>query len=405
MLELYAAKSMSGSHLFPHLRTSWLSAALAAAVAGCGQDPAAPGPGPSVVFLTQPTTAIAGQVIQPPVAVTVRGASNPATVTVTLDPNPCGWLLAGSLAAQVVETVARFPDLSLDKVGLGFTLRASSGQVSAVSAPFDVRSDIVTEAVVLENVLCLKPNPQSDGESLAYVPEDDTFWIADDDRRSIYEVERLTGAYRSEIALSTILEALPDAGQCDDGDGDPTTVCSYVEEFELLAYDPDGGALYVVNTVNTSPPDRPAIFRLTKGACAGCFTPESWQPLDVGPLYSSLVVVEGELFLALRNRLYAYDYATNRPATVDTNGDSLPPAYEAPNRMMALSFDGTFMWILTSQRVLYQVEWATRTQRGTSDLGAFNFADPRGLEIVRDTIYVLESEAPNPIYVLSQRQP
>jgi hypothetical protein len=371
--------------------------------AACSRDTSSPDP--SVIFIKQPTTATAGEPIQPPVEVMVRDASGGAlsgTVTLALEPNPCEWHLAGTLAVEVIDSTARFGDLALDKVGRGYTLRASSDGASTMSAPFGVRSGIVTEPVVLENVLCLKPNPQGDGESLTYIPEDDMFWIADDNQESIFEVDRRTGAYGSQITLDMILAALPDAGQCDDGDGDPDTECSYVSEFELLAYDPVGRILYVANSVNT-PTDRPAIFRLTKGGCAGCFTPDSWQPLSVGPSYRSVIVVAGQLYLALGDDIYAYDYDTNELATVDEDGDSLPPTYSTPSSVVALSFDGTHMWILTRNRVLHQVEWVTRSEVQNIELDAFGFSLPRGLEIVNDTIYVLEGDVPNPIYVLSQR--
>lgn len=379
-----------------------------ALVVGCRQDSSGPDPISSVAFIRQPGGAIAGEAIEPPVEVMLRDASGRplgGTVTMALDPNPCSWQLSGTLAAEVSDTAAVFGDLALDKVGSGYTLRASADGVSATSAPFDVTSSVVTEPVILENILCTKPNPQGDGESLTYVPEDDSFWIADDNKNAIFEVDRRTGGYRSQITLEAILDVLPDAGQCDDGDGDPNTVCSYVNEIELLAYDPDGRSLYVVNTVNTPAVDRPAIFRLAKEACDGCFAPESWQPLPTGLTYRSIIVVEGQIYLALDGGMYAYDYDTNRVATVDNDGDPLPPVYATTSSMVALGYDGTFLWILTHSRVLFQVEWATLTERRSYELDGFGFSLPRGMEVVNDTIYVLEGDIPNPIYVLSQRQP
>ncbi len=375
------------------------------AVTACGEDTA--GPGPSVVFITQPSTAIAGAPIEPPVEVMVRAASGrplSGTVTLALDPNPCEWQLGGTLTTQVSDTTARFGDLVLDKVGRGYTLRATANGASATSAPFDVLSGIVTGPLDLANVLCLNVHFHGDGESLTYVPEDDSFWIADDNQESIFEIDRRTGVHGSDITLETILQTLPDAGQCEDGDGDPDTVCSYVDNFELLAYDAAGRSLYVVNTVDRLA-DRPAIFRLTREACAGCFTPESWQPLPVGPAYRGIVVAEGQMYMALGDRMYAYDYDTNQVATVDANGDSLPPAYTTPSQMAGLSFDGTFMWVVTRARILRKVEWATRTEDRSYELDTFGLSLPRGLEVVYDTIYVVEGDAPNQIYMLSQRQP
>jgi hypothetical protein len=171
---------------------------MLAVVAACGKDTV--GPYPSVVFITQPSTAIAGEPIEPAVEVMVRGAFGRAlggTVTLALDPNPCGWHLVGALTAQVIDTTARFEDLALDMVGRGYTLRASFNGASAMSAPFDVHSGIVTEPLALENVLCLEIDLHGDGESPTYVPEDDSFWIADDNRETIHEVDRQTGWTRS----------------------------------------------------------------------------------------------------------------------------------------------------------------------------------------------------------------
>ena len=379
-------------------------AALAVAV-GCGGDSTGPGPGPSLVFITQPGEAIAGEPIDPAVEVMVRSASGRplgGTVTLTLDNNPCGFQFSGSLTAEVSDTTAVFADLTVGQVGKGFALRASSNGASALSEPFDVRSGVVTELLTLENAVCLEVEFHGDGESLSYVPEDNSFLIADDNRELIYEVDPKTGQHGSEIMLGAILEALPDAGQCDDGDGDPNTVCSYVDNFELLEYDPAERYLYVVNTVD-APTDRPAVFRLAKGSCAGCFIPESWQPLPIGPSYRSVIVAAGQMYMALTASIYPYDYATNQLANVDAIGDPLPPTYATSSSVAGLSFDGTYMWILTRSRVLYQVEWATRTEYRMFDLDAFGFSLPRGAEVVRDTIYVVEGDLPNLIYVLTQR--
>jgi len=380
-------------------------ASLAAAMA-CGGETTT-GPGPSLVFITQPSGAVADEPIDPPVEVMVRSASGrPAggTVTLTLDNNPCGFQFSGTLTAEVSDTTAVFADLTVGQVGKGFSLRASYNGASAVSEPFDVRSGVVSELLTLENAVCLEVEFHGDGESLSYVPEDNRFLIADDNQELIYEVDPKTGQHGSEIMLGTILEALPDAGQCDDGDGDPNTVCSYVDNFELLEYDPAERYLYVVNTVD-APTDRPAIFRLSKGSCVGCFTPESWQPLPIGPSYRSIIVAEGQMYMALTASIYAYDYDTNQLANVDAVGDPLPPTYAISSSVAGLSFDGTYMWILTRSRVLYQVEWATRTEHRMFDLGAFGFSLPRGTEVVRDTIYIVEGDTPNLVYVLSQRQP
>jgi len=355
--------------------------------------------GPSTIaFSTQPSSALAGDQLSPPVEITVRDAlGDPVagSVTIALDPNPCSWSLSGTLVAALAGGVARFTDLSLDKIGRGYTLRASLGALTAASAPFSITSPIVDEPLIHANLLCTKPNDQTDAESLTWVPEDDAFWIADDERVGVYQVSRQTGETLSSIGRAEFLAALPDAGVCDDGDGDPNTSCSYVSEFEQVAYDPVGEVLYVVNTVN-GPTDRPAIFRLLKESCAGCFTIADWQPLPVGLSYGGFVAVDGELLVSLGNSLYGYDYETNQVA-------SGPPQYSASTAIVALGYDGSSMWILTQGRFVYEVRWATKTQLAQYELGPFSIATPRGIEAIRDTIYVLEGDAPQPINVFTIR--
>ena len=372
-----------------------------AALTGCGDTV-----GPSTIaFSTQPVNSLAGEEISPAVEVTVRDAfGDPVggAVAIALDPNPCNWRLSGTLVAELVGGVARFADLSLDKIGRGYTLRSSIGSLSAVSRPFAVTSPIANHPLVHDNVLCTKPNTQGDGESLTLVPEDDAFWIGDDNRDGIYQVDRGTGATLSAIGRSDFLTALPDAGVCDDGDGNPNTTCSYVNEFEQVAYDPVGKLLYVVNTVNTSA-DRPAIFRLRKETCAGCFTIEDWQPLPLGPTYGTLGTADGVLLVSLGNGVYAYDYETNQLENEDEDGNPLPPLYSTPSAIVGLGYDGSSMWILTQQRQVYEVRWATKTQLAQYDLGPFSVATPRGIETISDTIYVLEGDVPNPINVFTIR--
>jgi len=359
----------------------------------------------TIAFVVEPSGATAGEQIAPSVEVSVFDAfGDPAAgaVSLSLDPNPCGWTLGGSLTASLSGGRARFEDLSLDKIGRGYTLRAAFGTLGARSRAFDIRSPIDDQPIVHDNLLCTKPNNQHDAESITWIPEDDAFWMADDEHVSIYQVDRHSGQTLSVIGRSDFVAALPDAGMCDDGDGDPNTTCSYVNEFEQVSYDPVARLLYVVNTVNTSD-DWPAIFRLAKAACAGCFTVLDWQPLPPGPTYGALAVVDGSIVIGHKNGVFGYDFATNRVGTVDANGDSLPPLYAAATDVIGLSYDGNSMWLLTQQRQLHRVHWATKTLLALYDLSPFSIATPKGLQVVRDTLYVVEGDLPNPINVFTIR--
>jgi hypothetical protein len=104
-----------------------------------------PGRPSALAFSAQPSNALAGQVVAPAITVTVldrRGnvsATEGASVTLSLDANPGGATLTGTLTASTVAGVATFTGVRLDKAGAGYTLRATSGSLgAATSSTFDV---------------------------------------------------------------------------------------------------------------------------------------------------------------------------------------------------------------------------------------------------------------------------
>ncbi|HET9333792.1 MAG TPA: invasin domain 3-containing protein [Gemmatimonadota bacterium] len=98
-----------------------------------------------VVFGQQPTNAVAGATISPPV--TVRAVDNSGTlvtsfngnVTIALATNPGGGTLSGTTTVQAINGVATFSNLSINRTGSGYTLQASaSGLAGATSNTFDI---------------------------------------------------------------------------------------------------------------------------------------------------------------------------------------------------------------------------------------------------------------------------
>ncbi len=96
-------------------------------------------------FKQQPTGAFLGKPIQPAIQVEVddstgkRLTSYQDTVTIGLGVNPGSGTLAGKGNVPVVNGVATFSDLSIDKLGRGYTLVASLDDgTQASSAPFNV---------------------------------------------------------------------------------------------------------------------------------------------------------------------------------------------------------------------------------------------------------------------------
>ncbi len=114
-----------------------------------------PGTGATqLAFIVQPGTSTAGAAITPAVQVAAQDASGntvPAftgNVTVTIDNNAGGGTLSGTTTVALVSGVATFSTLSINKSGIGYTLRATSGVLpAATSAPFTVAPGAATQLV------------------------------------------------------------------------------------------------------------------------------------------------------------------------------------------------------------------------------------------------------------------
>jgi hypothetical protein len=103
------------------------------------------GPPAKVAFGQHPTTSVAGLPIVPAVTVRVLDAGNnvvpnsSASIALAFGANPAGGALAGTLTRTAVNGVATFGDVSVDRFGSGYTLRATSaGLALATSAAFTV---------------------------------------------------------------------------------------------------------------------------------------------------------------------------------------------------------------------------------------------------------------------------
>jgi hypothetical protein len=98
-----------------------------------------------LAFTAQPTNAVAGASIAPSVVVTAKDALNntdagyTGNVTLAISANPGGSTLSGTLTVAAVAGVATFPGISLDKIGVGYTIGATSGALTpATSGAFNI---------------------------------------------------------------------------------------------------------------------------------------------------------------------------------------------------------------------------------------------------------------------------
>src|SRR5439155_18023846 len=104
----------------------------------------------TLVFTVQPTSTVAGGSITPAVEVTAHDANgNPATgftgnVTLPIGTNPAGGALSGTATHAASGGVATFAELSIDKVGTGYTLTAT-GAGSTTSTAFNITAGTATQ--------------------------------------------------------------------------------------------------------------------------------------------------------------------------------------------------------------------------------------------------------------------
>ncbi|MDQ3262498.1 MAG: hypothetical protein M3Y59_02385 [Myxococcota bacterium] len=110
-----------------------------------------------LVFAQPPTNSTAGAAISPAIRVELRDAagnlltSSSANVTLALGNNPGGSTLSGTKTRAAVSGVATFNDLSLDRVGSGYTLVATSGALpSSESASFSVAAGTASQLVFIQ---------------------------------------------------------------------------------------------------------------------------------------------------------------------------------------------------------------------------------------------------------------
>ena len=93
-----------------------------------------------LVYGQQPSNTPGGGIITPPATVRVLDANNNlvansgASIQIALQNNPGSGTLAGSLTLAAIGGIATFSDLSIDKIGTGYTLRATSGALTGVTS-------------------------------------------------------------------------------------------------------------------------------------------------------------------------------------------------------------------------------------------------------------------------------
>jgi DNA-binding beta-propeller fold protein YncE len=223
-----------------------------------------------------------------------------------------------------------------------------------------------------------------DNEGSAYVPKDDSLWLADDNGRAVYEVDPTSGNLKRMIGSATF-EATKILG------GTQVAGSGRDRDIESIAYDAAQDTLYVFSGVCCNGGAQPTAFRMQRDG-SGTFQVESYQPLASGNDYTAAGwnPADRKLYVGVKRDIRTYDYATN------VSG----PTFQVPNLrgMLGMSFsaNGTQLYVAhhdsSGNAELSVVDWATKTlvPGWTFTLNSFGLRDARAVELINGQFYVAD---------------
>ena len=218
-----------------------------------------------------------------------------------------------------------------------------------------------------------------DAEGLAYVPQDKSIWLADDNAHALYEINSSTGRLKRTITQAQLAAAVH-LGASD------TAGTNTASDLEAMAYDQANDVLYVFAGKCCTTSIRAAAFRLTRNA-NGRFKVESFQPFSA-PLndFSGVGAVKGHLWAALGKLIYHYDYATN------TFSDSFTVPGVSWIDGMGFSPDGADLWVVNNTDTLYRISWSTRTlyPNHVFNMAPVGITDSRAVEVVGNQLFICD---------------
>ena len=217
-----------------------------------------------------------------------------------------------------------------------------------------------------------------DNEGSAYVPRNDSLWLADDNGRAVFEIDPATGALKRKIGRAAF-EAAPQLG------GGPQAGTWRTRDFESMAYDEATDSLYVFSGPCCSADVLPTAFRLKRRG-NGTFKVESYQPLAAAAAYTAAGwnSGDGKVYVAKGATIRSYDYATNTAGA----GFKIPLLTGITG--LDFSSDGADLYASTNQETVRRADWASKTlvSGWTFDLTPFDVRDSRFVELINGQFYV-----------------
>ena len=216
-----------------------------------------------------------------------------------------------------------------------------------------------------------------DNEGSAFVPSDNSLWLAGDNKKEIYEVDPTTGALKRKIARSVFNNA-PRFG------GGPPAGTDRTNDFEAMAYDRANDVLYVFSGDCCTSSILPTAFRLTRQS--GQFQVESYQPLPTGADYTGAAwsPSDGKIYVGKGRDVRSFDYASG------TASPSFRVAGVTGILGMDFSPDGADLFVTVNSEKLIRINWSTRkvVSGWTLDLTPFGVRDSRAVATIGNQFFV-----------------
>src|SRR5215204_1773246 len=215
-----------------------------------------------------------------------------------------------------------------------------------------------------------------DNEGSAFVPSDNSLWLADDNKKRVYEVDPATGTLKRTIARSVFNDA-PRFG------GGPAAGTDRTNDFESIAYDRANDLLYVFSGKCCTSSILPTAFRLTRQS--GQFQVESYQPLPTGSDYTGAAwnPTDGKIYVGKGRDIRSFDYASGHASAsfrVGVRGIT----------GMDFASDGADLFVTLNSERLVRIDWSTRAPVSgwTFDLTPFGIRDSRAVAKIGDRFFV-----------------
>src|SRR5215208_3157988 len=281
----------------------------------------------------------------------------------------------GSLSESALRNRLRSPlARRVALVALAITALLGSAQAASTALP---------ETATLELNRTIQTSPFSgtsvsmgDHEGSAFVPSDNSLWLADDAKKRIYEVDPTTGALKRTIERSVFNNA-PQLG------GGPLAGTIRTNDFESIAYDRTNDVLYVFSGPCCTSSTLPTAFRLTRQS--GQFQVESYQPLPTGSDYTGAAwsPTDGKIYVGKGRDIRSFDYASGTASAscrVGVRGIT----------GMDFASDGADLFITLNNERLVRIDWSKRVPVSgwTFDLTPFGIRDSRAVATIGNQFFV-----------------